>query len=210
VDDAINNAVRNSRVTHIINLGAGLDSTGIRLADIIGSIPYTEIDHPLTQKVKRERLHSAGIATPGNVHFQPIDFATQRLTDVMPAPSNGANIVSLTGVTYYLQMSAIMDTLASVAEGSSRGSQLIFDYLEPDGLTANAPPSVQMTRVVAERYGEPMMTAFDPKTIGQKLANAGWQIEEDLSPQDLGERYLERHPEYIPLPHFRVARAVRV
>lgn len=55
-------------------LGAGLDTFAFREPEFLSKHRVFEVDHPLTQADKRERITRAGWTIPGNLAFIPVDF----------------------------------------------------------------------------------------------------------------------------------------
>src|SRR5262245_19464577 len=95
-------------------LGAGLDPFGDRLPEALGALCVFEVEHPMVQAWKRERLRAAGIKEPAGMRFVPVDFERESLQEGlahmgfrMDAPA----FVSWLGVTQYLTPAAIQATL---------------------------------------------------------------------------------------------------
>lgn len=55
-------------------LGAGLDTFAFREPEFLSKHRVFEVDHPLTQADKRERITRAGWNVPDNLAFVPVDF----------------------------------------------------------------------------------------------------------------------------------------
>ena len=66
-------------------LGAGLDTFAYRNPYDAGRLRVFEVDHPATQKWKRERLGAGKIEIPPSVTFAPVDFEKQSLGDGLVA-----------------------------------------------------------------------------------------------------------------------------
>jgi methyltransferase (TIGR00027 family) len=62
----------------LVLLGAGFDSRAFRL-DETRHIRTFEVDHPATQRAKRERLNLILEPLPEKVHFVEVDFETDKL-----------------------------------------------------------------------------------------------------------------------------------
>jgi hypothetical protein len=80
-------------------LGAGFDTFAYRQPPCGGSLRIYEVDHPITQQWKRDRLRAADIAIPSNLTFVPIDFESASIPDALraidlsfglPAPSSSS------------------------------------------------------------------------------------------------------------------------
>src|SRR6185295_1247365 len=78
---AIDDAVREAKAPQLVILGAGLDGRAWRMPELRDAVVY-EVDHPDSQRVKRERAASL---TPlaRELRFVPVDFTRDRLGDAL-------------------------------------------------------------------------------------------------------------------------------
>lgn len=60
-------------------LGAGMDTFAFRETEFLSKHRVFEVDHPLTQKDKIERITRAGWTVPDNLTFVPVDFTRDNL-----------------------------------------------------------------------------------------------------------------------------------
>lgn len=143
-------------------LGAGMDTFAFREKEFLAKHKVFEVDHPLTQADKKERIASAGWTVPENLTFVPVDFTRNSLTQRLTAGGfdmTAKSFFSWLGVTYYLSAEAIGKTLAELSSLCADGSTLVFDY--PDENFFDAPERrVQNTVMMAKAGGEPMQSAF--------------------------------------------------
>ena len=119
-------------------LGAGLDTFVFREPEFLSKHSVFEVDHPLTQADKRERITRAGWTVPDNFTFIPVDFAKDNLAERMIAAGfdpAAKSFFSWLGVTYYLSAEAIDAMLSSLSELCADGSTLVFDYPDENFLT---------------------------------------------------------------------------
>ena len=68
-----------SGVNQYVILGAGLDSFALRRKDLADQVRVFEVDHPATQKAKRQNVLKADGSIPPNLTFVPVDFENERL-----------------------------------------------------------------------------------------------------------------------------------
>ncbi|MBA5635800.1 class I SAM-dependent methyltransferase [Duganella sp. LX20W] len=182
-------------VTQYVLLGAGLDSYGWRPHP--PGLQVFEVDHPATQAWKRGLLQQAGLATPGSVHFVPVDFERDRLADALRAAGCRLDqpvFFSWLGVTLYLTRAAIFDTLAMVAR-LPPGSAIVFDYgVTPSLLEPMERWAVNqfMRKYAAE--GEPWLSFFAPDALAAELCALGFGAVCDVGPAELAARYGAGHP----------------
>lgn len=212
VEEILSSEIHNG-VTQYVILGAGLDSFAFRRPDLMARLQVFEVDHPVTQNYKRSRLQELGWETPSQLHWIPLDFTR---TDLMPAlqtagyQSNALTLFSWLGVTYYLARNVIDATLREISAQARAGSAIIFDYLDADAfIPERTAPRVARMQAATIQSGEPMQTGFDPATLGAELDALGWRLQENLSPDDIQEKYFRgRTDGYYAFEHIHFARAV--
>ena len=170
-----------------VMLGAGLDTFAFREREFLSGHRVFEVDHPLTQADKKERIARAGWTVPDNLAFVPVDFTKDRLAERLLAAGFDRSVKSFfswLGVTYYLSAEAIDAMLSSLSGLCADGSTLVFDY--PDENFFDAPEKrVQNTIMLAKAGGEPMKTAFSYGALEKLLERHGFLIYELLTPDDI-------------------------
>jgi methyltransferase (TIGR00027 family) len=179
----------------VVLLGAGLDSFALRHPEVPKDLLFVEIDHPDSQRWKRERLASLGLDTPG-VRYVPIDFASQDLRKELA--SAGVDRAKPTffawlGVTQYIADEAAYETLSLVAEHAS-GSEIVFDVILP--IDAQPPDEREMSRMsaeVSEARGEPWVSYFLPEQLAVHLGSFGFDRVQWLTPE-ASRSYYEGQP----------------
>lgn len=77
-EDCLADAVAQRGITQYLIFGAGLDTFAFRQPPWARSLRIYEVDHPATQKWKRDRLLAADLVSPANLTFAPADF--ERMT----------------------------------------------------------------------------------------------------------------------------------
>ena len=185
-EQALKTAVLTGTKQYII-LGAGLDTFAFREPEFLSKHKVFEVDHPLTQADKRERIVRAGWAVPDDLTFVPVDFAKDSLTERLTAAGFDPSVKSFfswLGVTYYLSAESIEKTLAELSLICADGSTLVFDY--PDENFFDAPEKrVQNTIMMAKAGDEPMQSAFSYGELEKLLERHGFLIYQLLTPDDI-------------------------
>ena len=175
-------------------LGAGMDTFAFRETEFLSAHRVFEVDHPLTQVDKKERIVRAGWTSPDNLTFVPVDFTKDSLTERLIAAGfdpSAKSFFSWLGVTYYLSAEAIDKTLAELSSLCADGSTLVFDY--PDENFLNAPEKrVQNTIMMAKAGGEPMQSAFSCGALEKLLEKHGFLIYELLTPDDIQRDVIDK------------------
>ncbi|MET0210034.1 MAG: class I SAM-dependent methyltransferase, partial [Burkholderiaceae bacterium] len=132
VEDELTRSVARG-VRQYVLLGAGLDTFAYRNPYRDEGLRVFEVDHPGTQRWKRQLLAEARIAVPPALAFVPADFEHDDLGAALRQAGFQADepaCVSWMGVTMYLTAEAVLATLDTVA-GFAEGSCLCFDYRVP-------------------------------------------------------------------------------
>ena len=175
-------------------LGAGLDTFAFRETEFLSKHRVFEVDHPMTQADKRERIARAGWTVPDNLTFVPVDFAKDSLTERLTAAGFDPSVKSFfswLGVTYYISAEAIDTMLSALSSLCAGGSSLVFDY--PDENFFDAPEKrVQNTIMMAKAGGEPMQSAFSYSELEKLLETHGFLIYELLTPYDIQRDIIDR------------------
>ena len=168
-------------------LGSGLDTFAFREPEFLAKHRVFEVDHPLTQSDKLERITRASWTVPDNLSFVPVDFTKDSLTERLTAAGFDPSVKSFfswLGVTYYLSAEAIGTMLSALSSLCAEGSALVFDY--PDENFFDAPEKhVQNTIMMAKAGGEPMQSAFSYSELEKLLEKHGFLIYELLTPDDI-------------------------
>jgi O-methyltransferase involved in polyketide biosynthesis len=88
----------------------------------------------------------------------------------------------------------IFTTLRSITEITPAGSIIVFDYFNTDAfIPEKSSPLMQHKLELLRTIDEPMITGFNPLTLAKDLASLGFQLHENLSPDDIEELYFEKN-----------------
>ena len=206
-EDLLQQAIENNHLQQYIIVGAGLDSFVLRLAEHYPQLKIFEVDHPDTQKTKIEKLKqiSKSKQLPANVEFVSIDFEKEKLSDALLRSTYDTKIpafFSWLGTTHYLHPETTLATLQNIASFASSKSEIVMDYSVDykalKGLErVGAQFVVQFTRFMKE----PLLGAFMPKVLHQKVESMGYRVVEDLSGVTITERYFNQRPDHIRHTH---------
>jgi methyltransferase (TIGR00027 family) len=181
-------------VDQYVLVSAGLDAFALRRQDLTTKLKVYELDHPASQRAKRERIAHLNIEFPKNLEFISIDFEKESIVDALSKSSYSCErraFFSWLGTTHYLTRDAIFRTLESIASSAAPGSDVVLDYsisrelIEPSYLDVYDKAS----RFVARR-GEPLIeNNFDPQTFPSEVCSLGFELIEQLSPKEQEARY---------------------
>lgn len=175
-------------------LGAGMDTFAFRETEFLSKYQVFEVDHPLTQTDKLERITRAGWSIPDNLTFVPMDFTKDSLAERLIAAGfdlSAKSFFSWLGVTYYLSAEAIDTMLSALSELCADGSSLVFDYPDENFFDA-LERRVQNTIMMAKAGGEPMQSAFSYGVLEKLLEKHGFLIYELLTPDDIQRDIIDK------------------
>ncbi|HEX6356282.1 SAM-dependent methyltransferase [Actinophytocola sp.] len=179
----------------VLLLGAGYDSRAHR----IPRMPTTyEVDHPATQRAKRQR-----IADRAHVHYVPVDLNEERLAHALQRAAfpRKRTAVIWEGVTNYLTEQAVDATLRDLVTTTAQGSTVILTYVDRAALGADTTWHQEVAKV-----GEPWTFGLDPVEVPGYLAEHGLDVRGDLSTKEAAVRY--DRPDEPAAEFYRVAWAV--
>ncbi len=180
-------------ITQYVILGAGLDTFAFRKPEFLMKHKVFEVDYPLTQADKIERIARAGWSIPKHLAYVSVDFTKDDLMERLTAHGfslSAPSFFSWLGVTYYLSAEAIDKTLATLSKLCADGSTLVFDYPDEYFFTANE-RRVRNTILMAQAGGEPMKSAFSYAELEKLLGKYGFLIYELMTPKDIQRNIID-------------------
>jgi methyltransferase (TIGR00027 family) len=178
-------------IRQIVLLGAGFDSTALRLG--LGGATVYEVDAGPTQQGKRAVIERAALTARNETRYVECDFERDSLPDRLvqhgfdpEAPA----VVLWWGVSFFLTEAAVRATMSDVASLTASGSRFAFDYLHTsvvDGTTAFA--GAARARAAVIKRGEPYRFGLTPGGATAFVRSYGFVVEENLSIPELATRY---------------------
>ena len=179
-------------VRQLAVLGAGLDTFAYRNPFEELGLKVFEVDHPMTQAWKRERLAQAGIAVPPSLRFAPVDFEHETLADGLATAGldpQQPTFFTWLGVVPYLTRETVLATLGVIA-ALPGGGQVVFDYSDPPAtLTAEHREAHRLRAERVAAIGEPWLSYFSAESLAIDLRRLGFRSLEDLGLSDIAARY---------------------
>ncbi len=174
-------------------LGAGLDAFVWRRPDLVRTLRVFEVDHPASQRGKRDRAAELGLPEPGNVAYVPVDFEVDTLADRLDDAGfdwSARTCFSWLGVSMYLTVDAIDTTLRTVAR-CGPGSEIVLTYAPDDeALDDIGRQFDQIAGRLAADAGEPIVTHLSRLEAESIATSAGLEVADHPSIEDLVDRYL--------------------
>jgi methyltransferase (TIGR00027 family) len=211
IEDELEKEVARGSRQYVI-LGAGLDSFAYRRRDLMSVIDVFEVDHPASQAWKRERVSELGISCPASLHYAPVDFERDSLTDsLVEAGLDRSKSIFFCwpGVTQYITKDAAQRTSHEIATLSTARSTLVLDFIVPvpeqdeEGATL-----IRTLTAAGAKSGEPWLSFYAPAEIAHTLLSAGFDTVELIDRTQACDRYLADRSDGARLPpYFGMAKA---
>ena len=200
IDDAVRDAVA-AGCSQLVLLGAGYDTRPYRLPEL-ADIETFEIDHPVTQAVKRAVLARLLPTLSPRVHFAAVDFEHDSLEaalEVVSLREGTQTCVVWEGVFSYLTLGAIDATLHWIVRACATGSRLILTYVDQAALQPTGRKPAWIAAV-----DEAFITGLDPSVAAEFFAERGLRLLADESTRDSAQRLDPAAASAIP-DFYRVA-----
>jgi methyltransferase (TIGR00027 family) len=202
IDDCLEAAIR-AGIRQLVILGAGYDTRALRFEALKDGVAVFELDHPITQRAKLERIQKYVNADLSHVRYIPIDFSKDSLAAKLLAHGYDGCLTTLfiwEGVTYYLSASAVDDTLLFIRRHTGVKSSVVFDFFPPsvaDGTSRLA--EARALRDGLKRIGEEIRFGIAPDRIVEFMTLRGFIVLQNVSSDDVKARYLRGTHKNRPL-----------
>ena len=159
-------------VRQIVVGAAGYDGRALRYAR--SGVRWFEVDHPATQRDKRDRLARLGLDA-GQVRFVEADFTRDPIAERLTAAGLNPGQLSLfmlEGVAVYLEPAVLERVLTEFRQVARAGSRLTIS-VSTSGAQGEARSRFQAT---VAALGEPARSTLEAAQATEVLARAGWQV----------------------------------
>jgi len=191
IDDLVRDAIR-CGTKQLVLLGAGFDSRAYRLEEA-RNIRTFEVDHPATQRAKRERLGRRLGSIPDGVHFVEVNFERDDLELKLKQVGFDERIPAVVlweGVVSYLSEPAVAANMAVLARLLAPASRLILTYVHRGAVDGSVEfPGSRRWKSWVGRSGEPFIFGFDPATLAEEVARYGFLLQSDVSTAEAAQHY---------------------
>jgi methyltransferase (TIGR00027 family) len=201
-EDRVAEAYR-AGVRQLVILGAGLDSFALRRPALLDALRIFEVDHPATQRWKRERLAKLERSLPETLEFVECDFEKETTTAALARTRFRADepaIVTWMGVVYYLEKATVRSALVELARLLAPGSSVVLDYQFPiEDLPQRYRDVFEAQSAYLKRAGEPQTTRFRPDELRAEILAAGFEGVELPTREALRRRYFDPIASQVPM-----------
>lgn len=207
-EDRLRSAIAGGASQYVI-LGAGLDSFALRHPEIVEQVDVYEVDHPASQRWKRNRIEQLGLTVPNRLIYVPIDFERTTLTEGLieaGLDSLRPTFFSCLGVTQYLTPEANLNLFGQVARLTVR-NMLVLEFIAPP--TTLSDEDAAVIKSIAEgtaTVGEPWLSFFGFDDMERALRQCGFQYFERFGAAEACSQYMLAQPPHLPA-YFRMITA---
>lgn len=163
----------------IVQIGAGFDELACVLSESHPNVTFIEMDLPATQQVKRHALSLAGIKTPPNLHFIPVDLSITSLPQALQLihafDASKPTLFLFEGVLMYVPETAVLETFKAIASLHSGNMVLFGAMAKPDS------EGHLVQRIIAsflDFFGEKIRWVCPAGNMPAFLLSAGLQLQQ--------------------------------
>jgi len=189
IDDKLDEALPD--IDAVVILGAGMDTTGLRLARR-SDVPVFEVDLPVNIERKKPAVERALGAVPASVHLVPMDFERDELMDSLVGhgySTNARTFFIWEGVTQYLTEDAVRATLAAL-QGAAASSLLVFTYIRKDFIDGSNMYGASLLYKRFRQRQQLWKFGLDPDEVARFVGQYGWKLVEQTGPDYYMRNYI--------------------
>ncbi|MCD1294200.1 SAM-dependent methyltransferase [Methanocella sp. CWC-04] len=191
-DDIVSSSV-DEGIDQIVILGAGYDTRAYRIEGIKKGMKVFEVDHPVTQSVKTEKVMEIFGSPPDHVVYVPVDLEAEepglRLTE-MGYDRACRTLFIMEGLVMYISPHAVERILSFMAKNSGAGSAVILDYFPQSLVDGTCDLEVgKNLRKYVEQQGEPIKFGIDDGSIENFLSQRGFSQVRNVTCDDYKRAY---------------------
>lgn len=194
-------------VKQYVIMEAGYDTFAWREPSMTMSLAVYEVDHPEILEDKKKRLKQAKLAVPENLCFVPVQsqFAFAERLNAAGFDKSRKTLFRWMGESVFLTDSQIRYVLGEISGLAAPGSVLLMDYADETFFRTEEPRVKNMLNF-SRSAGRPMQFCCDSVYMSKLLEEFGFQLCEELLPEDADFQYL-RHTAATGFPHIRFVQA---
>lgn len=190
-DDIVESAV-NDGLEQLVILGAGYDTRSYRIEGL-DKVKIFEVDHPVTQEVKIEKIKEIFSSLPDHVTYVPVDLEIDDLKqEILKSgyDSSKKTLFIMEGILMYLTPDIVDEVLSFMVHNSGKESAIVFDYIPlsvVDG-TCELEAGRNWRKGVMD-VGEPFLFGVKDGTIKSFLVQRGFSKIRNMTSEDYKRAY---------------------
>lgn len=209
IDDKLRESL--PQTEFIVNLGAGFDTRIFRLPSL-SEIPVYEIDHEDNIQNKKRQLLKALGKLPSNLNLISLDFDHEDLSSALPpngySPEKKTFFI-MEAVTQYLTQAGMQKSFDFLAKAAT-GSKLVFTYVRKDFLQGRKLYGWERAYKVYVTKNQIWLFGLDPEEWPEFLMQYGWKLTEDITYEELYNKYVPAGRELASTPVERIIFAEKI
>jgi methyltransferase (TIGR00027 family) len=192
MDDCVKKCLDNG-LEQMVIIGAGYDTRAYRFNGLAQKAKVFELDHPATQKVKKEKLKKIFDSLPSHVSYIPIHLDKDKISEKLfdgGYDRSKKTLFIMEGLLMYLPPPFVDKILNFIKSNSGPGSWITFDYLPPsmiDG-TVKLREGKSMMKS-AKKWGETFRFGLGHEDAKDFLSSRGFCDITTVNAPDLKETY---------------------
>ncbi len=190
-------AAMDENFQQVIVLGGGLDTLALRLHREFPEINFLEIDHPATQKLKRETIEKQCLSGE-NLNFLAVDLTRETLEETLrTCPNfvrNTKTVYVCEGVLMYLEDAEVILLFESIRRQSSSAQRFVFTFMETNvhGET-DFRQSTFLVRLWLKWKQEPFKWGLAADELQDYLSDRGFRLNALTTSEGLRHNYLHEN-----------------
>lgn len=150
----------------LVMIGAGLDTLAIRMRAAHPDLNAIEVDHPATQKLKRDVLRAVGVGS--DISFVAADLTSERLSRALERcgayDREAPTLFIAEAVFLYLDQEEVRATLADVRHRNAT-TRIAFTFFEAGRKRINFQNATLLADLWLHWRSEPPRWAIDPNAV---------------------------------------------
>jgi methyltransferase (TIGR00027 family) len=180
-------------IKQLVILGAGYDTRAYRIEGLKEKVKVFEVDYPIIQKVKMEKIKEIFGSLPGHVVFVNADVGSEELfKSLLEQEYNPSErtLFIMEGLIYYIPPEGVENLLSSIVQNSGPGSRIIFDYFPQSMVDGTC--ELEVGNLIHERVkqsGEPFKFGITDGTIEEFLKERGFSHIQNVTSEDYKKAY---------------------
>ena len=177
----------------LVIIGAGYDTRAYRFEDVKENLKVFEVDHPVTQQVKVEKIKKIFEILPDHVTYVPVVFGTDRFGQKLLESGYNPRFKTLfivEGLLMYVSPPAVDGLLSFVVNASGPGSSFVADYFTDSVIDGTSPlKEAQVLRQFVESEGSPLQFGIEEGKIEEFFKERGFQVVKNVTSASCKEKY---------------------
>ena len=192
IDDLLQTSI-GSGIEQVVILGAGLDTRPYRIAGINNTEVF-EVDLPIMQNIKKEKIRKGLGTLPTHIEYVPIDFNKQTLDEVLRETALDVEnpiFFICEGVTQYITEEALKSILRFISK-TVTGSTVVFTYVLKSVIDKTS--DIEGANNVMDYFetkDQEWKFGLEPSNIDEFLQQFELTLIEDVGASYYQERYLK-------------------